>query len=462
MSSILNRIYNTLNEVINANNMQAKITCFRDFGSRLLDQDLNCFVNYNQSFDTSLSDPFFPQRPTILLHDQEPLMFTKQKQRWLQWRFNTSSFDDRMIILTSERNSRELDEFCKSFNAVPCHFFSNGVLACEWFHEHRWSLRHFIPVQKPRLHYKFSCLNRLISEQRCYRPIISRFLQTNVDSNFLRLSCMLTDPVTGDTPTSLDIPAKYKFMFKNLDFNQPILINTLGNEVDTNNNIHNDSFNPVAQYFISVFCHIVTETLFTEDTLHLTEKSLRPFINKRPMLMLGPPHSLSYLRSYGFRTFGDFWDESYDDIQNPWDRLEAVMKIINDLNKLSLDDMESMLDKMEPICEHNFRHFYQDFPNVIINELITNVKYSITQTKSKPMNGWMLNRIKELSESRINGLLNGPIVDEFSNRELYRDYQQGNMTNIDHNLARLLRVEHNFDKESSKEEILARFHAALD
>ena len=442
--------------------MQARITCFRDLGNRLLDQELSCFVNFNQNYDTALADPFFPQRPTILLHDQEPILFSAQKERWLEWRFNTSSFDDRMIILTSERNSKELDSFCQTFDATPCHFFSNGALACDWFNEHRWSLRNYMPDPKPRLHYKFSCLNRLISQQRCYRPVLSRFLQENVDNRFLRLSCMLTDPVTGDTPDSLDIPLKYKSYFKKIDYNEPILINTLGNEVDINKNIHNDSFNPVSQYFVNVFCHIVSETMFIDNTLHLTEKSLRPFINKRPMLLLGPQHSLSYLRSYGFQTFGKFWDESYDEIQDPWARLEAVMKIIDQLNKLSLDDMEMILDEMKPICEHNYSHFYQEFPNIIINELITNMKQAITQSRAKPMKGWMLNRIKELSEARIHGLLNGIIIDEYSNHDLYIDYKQNNMTKIDFNLARLLVVEHGFDKKSSKDEILARFYAALD
>jgi len=273
----------------------------------------------------------------------------------------------------------------------------------------------------------------------------------------------MVDPSDGTNVNQLTLPQKYKNLFNGSDCSNPILINI--NEQDTsfgNQEILNWSPNPNSDYFTSVFCHIATETMFIDKTLHLTEKSLRAFVNKRPMLLLGPPHSLSYLRSYGFKTWGDFWDESYDLIEDPWQRMEAVVDLIKKLNSMSLDDMEKMLDKMEPILDHNFQHFYNKFPDLIINELMVNMAAAISQSKSRRPNGWMLQRIEQLSEDELSELLNRQLIEEFPNSELYDGYKQGDMTKIDHNLARVLLLEMGFDKESSKEEILARLKIMFD
>lgn len=441
--------------------MLARIFAFKDLGSRIIDPDISCFESYNQNYDKILADKYFYQRSCILLHDQEPLMYQNQIERWNQWRFNTSSFDDRMIILHSERKSLELDKFCNEMQAIPCHWFSNGALAIDWYQKWKWNLRLHMKLSRPRLHYKFSCLNRLISYQRSYRPVFSRMVMDIVDHHHLKLSCSLTDPVDGIRASDLDIPKKYLTLFKNLNMDIPITINIDSYDLE-HGKILNQSYDACSNYFDPVFCHIATETLFTGPTLHLTEKSLRAFVNKRPMILLGPPHSLSYLRSYGFKTFGDFWDESYDSIEDPWARMEAVVELVKKLNQMSLNDMEDMLDNMQPILDHNSRHFFMDFPQVIIDELMTNMSSAISTAKSREANGWMLNRIKELDDAKFNSLMNGQIIDEFSNKELYDSIKQGDKTKMDYNLARVLLLDMGFDKESSKEEILARLKIILD
>lgn len=464
MSNPLHKIYNTLNDVSIANKMQARIVRFKNLGDRLLDDNISCFYTVNEEYDTCINDPFFLQRSVILSHDQEPLLYHQQKEKWKRWRFNTSPFDDRMIILTSELNSNELKDFCDDFGAIPCHWFSNGVLAHTWYQNSRWDLRLKMQIPRPRLHYKFSSMNRLISHQRSYRPIISKFLADNIDNRHLRLSCMLTDPIQGLTAIENNIPDRYKRAFKNTDFKNPILINVPQEDLELGKDdvIANKSFNYSNQFFDKVFCHIATETLFTESTLHLTEKSLRAFVNQRPMILIGPPHSLEYLRSYGFQTWSNFWDESYDTIEDPWLRLDKIMHIITDLARKSLDEMEDMLDAMQPILLHNYRHFHQDFPDVILDQLMSNFLSAISQSKQKSINGWMYSRIKSLSEARLKGLLNSPIIDEYKNAELYQGYIINDMSKIDLNIGRLLIAEHGIDKGSSKDEILARFNAALD
>ena len=57
---------------------------------------------------------------------------------------------------------------------------------------------------------------------------------------------------------------------------------------------------------------IVAETFTTGDCFFITEKTVRPMLLKKPMIVMGSQDCLNYLRQMGFRTFGDFWDETYD------------------------------------------------------------------------------------------------------------------------------------------------------
>jgi hypothetical protein len=69
----------------------------------------------------------------------------------------------------------------------------------------------------------------------------------------------------------------------------------------------------------------VLETLFDDHRWHLTEKSLRPIACGKPFVLMATPGSLQYLRQYGFKTFDGLIDETYDSIQNPKQRLQAVL-----------------------------------------------------------------------------------------------------------------------------------------
>ena len=186
MSFILDTVYNSLSAFLIANKINYQIRRFENLGDRILTNDLTNLYLSNFEHNTLQYDPWFFQRPTLIIHDQEPMMFTLQRNSWLRFNFNITSFDDRTIILTSELNSKELDEFCNLTGAQPCYWFSNGALALEWYQNGRWNLGNLNSLSKPkRLRYKFSAMNRLIDQQRLYRPIISRLLMEIVDNQYL-------------------------------------------------------------------------------------------------------------------------------------------------------------------------------------------------------------------------------------------------------------------------------------
>ena len=125
------------------------------------------------------------------------------------------------------------------------------------------------------------------------------------------------------------------------------------------------------------FVYLVTETCFWETKCHLTEKIFKPIVSRMPFLLVGPAHNLKYLRSYGFKTFSDFWDESYDDIEDPIQRLSAVCNILKKICSYSLDELESLLLTMIPILEHNYNLFNSEaFVDHCWDELKTNLANS--------------------------------------------------------------------------------------
>ena len=67
--------------------------------------------------------------------------------------------------------------------------------------------------------------------------------------------------------------------------------------------------------------------------------------------------SLRYLRSYGFKTFGDLWDESYDDEPDDAKRIEKIAAILKQLEDLD-DYRQAIFESAWEIIEHNWNHFY--------------------------------------------------------------------------------------------------------
>ena len=73
----------------------------------------------------------------------------------------------------------------------------------------------------------------------------------------------------------------------------------------------------------------------------------------QPFVIAGEPYQLRALRQMGYKTFGDFVDESYDTILNNQERLTtALQSAINYFNK-PIEELHKDLEKMQYILTHN-------------------------------------------------------------------------------------------------------------
>jgi hypothetical protein len=127
-----------------------------------------------------------------------------------------------------------------------------------------------------------------------------------------------------------------------------------------------DQFGPCAESLV----YHVTETVYTGRRLQLTEKSFKPIALGMPFVLSATAGSLAYLRSYGFRTFSEFWDESYDLETDDYVRAEKVATVLKQLDDLFPQQKQELFQACWPVIEHNWNWFYQGgFESVLWSEL---------------------------------------------------------------------------------------------
>jgi hypothetical protein len=103
-----------------------------------------------------------------------------------------------------------------------------------------------------------------------------------------------------------------------------------------------------------VFCDIITESRFAQPTANYSEKTYHPMWYKKPFVLGAPPHTLKLLKEHGFKTFSDFWDESYDSITVHEERLLKIFEVVDFINSKSIEELHEMYVQMKPIIEHNY------------------------------------------------------------------------------------------------------------
>jgi hypothetical protein len=121
--------------------------------------------------------------------------------------------------------------------------------------------------------------------------------------------------------------------------------------------------------------YVPTETVYFGRRLHITEKTFKAIALEMPFVLVAPAGSLAYLREYGFKTFADIFDESYDEETDDIRRIERVTKLLKELNDLSVTERQAIHRACLPMVEHNFEHFYgTGFSDILWNELLNMLK----------------------------------------------------------------------------------------
>lgn len=125
---------------------------------------------------------------------------------------------------------------------------------------------------------------------------------------------------------------------------------------------YGDNKDRIKTYYNDVFCDVVTESRFAQPTANYSEKVYRPMFYKKPFILVAPPHTLHYMKEQGFETFSEFWDESYDTMEDHEQRIFAIFKLIDHINSKSIAELRDLYQLMLPKLEHNRRLLLEKCP----------------------------------------------------------------------------------------------------
>ena len=117
----------------------------------------------------------------------------------------------------------------------------------------------------------------------------------------------------------------------------------------------------ILRYYNQFHIELVSESYTLGETFFPTEKTIRPIMGGKPMIVQGPRNYLKHLRNLGFHTWHDVWDESYDELEGP-SRWQAMHRTISEIVYLDVD-----LDRAKQIALHNRR---------VLDDLIANDDYT--------------------------------------------------------------------------------------
>lgn len=113
--------------------------------------------------------------------------------------------------------------------------------------------------------------------------------------------------------------------------------------------------------FERTFMSAVTETLTNKGTLFLSEKTWKPLLVGHPFVTYANQGTLEYLKSIGYKTFGSWFDESYDNEENEATRYKMVVEQINRYKNKSVDELKAIREEMKMTLIHNQLRFRQIF-----------------------------------------------------------------------------------------------------
>lgn len=337
----------------------------------------NCGLHWFEPFGTTAFENicdrppvgYFDAEQRIFFWDQEPIHRDRFAQVFDQFidKFRKPTHDTgvKMTLVTSELNSEEVAWACNTYNLTPAYYFFHGWAALDWYRGYDHSFL-IAPYEQRKITRTFLMPNRIIAGRRQHRLImLYHIFKAGMTNN--HISC----PAICPGENVLIDHAVQALSNRYPDIEQVFAAQQfpLNFEGETDSPMHSHTLSLFRESAESLL-YLVTETVADGCRLHLTEKTFKPICLKMPFMIVGTQGSLAYLRSYGFRTFGDIWDESYDDEVNDLQRYEKIAWTLRALDSAPLHEKQRLFEACQEICEYNFNHFYSGgFEQVLWQEL---------------------------------------------------------------------------------------------
>lgn len=286
-----------------------------------------------------------------------PTTFRAMHRYFDNWSIPTN----KVIYQTGASNAADLyDKFCRE-NNIPDNLRMKVFSwdSQEWI----WSVRYANEDYDNRKHIDliektFMCLNYRYRPHRLDATMLFHKLDLLKDS-FFTLPARNPEVWHDAFRTNINPAFKEKIGITDEELNAleqklPLRIDSLPESHVNHFRMTHDDQRELKEFYTKSLVAIITETLAYDEAVTETEKTLKAIAHKQPFILISAPKSLFYLRSHGYQTFSQWWDESYDDIEDHYDRMVAIGKLCKDIHSWDRNKRAQFLEETKGVLQHNY------------------------------------------------------------------------------------------------------------
>jgi hypothetical protein len=255
-------------------------------------------------------------------------------------------------VIVSERGEF-VEKLCDKYEWTSHYYFYHGWACLDWFRGYDRTF--LIPRAQDRTPTKtFMSPNRIVAGKRDHRVLfLYNVFRQGLEHNHISAPKICTYE-NVDIST---VASKYCSTYPDIEqvFDQADLPRLFaGEETQQMTSCWLGNFAETQDSLI----YVPTETVYFGRRTHITEKTFKAIALEMPFVLVAPAGSLEYMREYGFQTFASIFDESYDTETDDIRRIELVVKLLKDLDELTVKERQQIHRACLPIVEHNYNHFY--------------------------------------------------------------------------------------------------------
>jgi hypothetical protein len=251
-------------------------------------------------------------------------------------------------ILTS--NLLETHDLIKIVKKPPVHLLNNAKDYISVVSKNNQLMHFGIFIGRsnaPRLH-----LASYINSQYANQSVLSYHF--NLGADFFRDNIGIESIINSYNTKNICIEAEFlsQCPFKLAD--NYTVYDKLNNSINYAQHLLSRDKDNFIEVYKNFFVEIVCETYFSGNTFFPTEKTWRPILLKTPFIIQGPVNFLKNLKKLGFKTFNEYWDESYDE-DGGYVAVQTIKRNIDALAIKSSEEIADMYKSMQEILEHNYQ-----------------------------------------------------------------------------------------------------------
>ena len=303
----------------------------------------------------------------VFFHDQEPVQLIAHQPLFQDVVLRNLDIGPapQGRVVVSEKGA-EVSKLCDIYGWKSSYYFFHGWACLDWYRGYDRTFLFPKPWDRSMPSRTFMSPNRIVGGERDHRSLfVYHCVKQNLTHN--HVSAPKICPV--ENVDIIEIGKKYSTHY-------PDIVDVLA-AADLPWLFAGESVQQMTSCWLGNFdeamdsiLYVPTETVYFGERLHLTEKTFKGIALGMPFVLVAPRGSLTYLRDYGFRTFGHIWDESYDEETDDLLRLEKIVALLKSIDTAGQQEKIRIWQNAKEVAIHNWNHFYHGgFETVLWNEL---------------------------------------------------------------------------------------------